>query len=124
MTAASLAKRGYSSRSNILEAAQGFGATQSDSVSVERFERDIEAVDSFVPDTNFKYHAAGYLVHSAIEAAKAHCGTALGVLFGSENGARMVARHKFFSGLRPADLIQEGRIEEVLEAIQSMSNPS
>ena len=71
VTAASLARRGYSSRSNILEAPQGFGATQSDSVSVEQFERDIEAVDSFVPDTNFKYHAAGYLVHSAIEAAKA-----------------------------------------------------
>ena len=71
LTAASLAKRGYSSRPNILEAAQGFGATQSDSMSMERFERDIKAVDSFVPDTNYKYHAAGYLVHSAIEAAKA-----------------------------------------------------
>ncbi|MDE0055242.1 MAG: MmgE/PrpD family protein, partial [Gammaproteobacteria bacterium] len=65
------AKRGYSSRSNILEAAQGFGATQSDEVSPEQFERDIAAVDSFVPDTNYKYHAAGYLVHSAIEAARA-----------------------------------------------------
>lgn len=71
IVAASLAKRGYSSRSNILEAAQGFGATQSDEVSPAQFERDIEAVDSFVPETNFKYHAAGYLVHSAIEAAKA-----------------------------------------------------
>ena len=71
LMAASLAKRGYSSRPNILEAAQGFGATQSDTMSMERFERDIEAVDSFVPDTNYKYHAAGYLVHSAIEAAKA-----------------------------------------------------
>ena len=71
IVAASLAKRGYSSRSNILEAAQGFGATQSDEVSPEQFERDIAAVDSFVPDTNYKYHAAGYLVHSAIEAAKA-----------------------------------------------------
>ena len=71
IVAASLAKRGYSSRSNILEAAQGFGATQSDEVSPEQFERHIDAVDSFVPDTNYKYHAAGYLVHSAIEAAKA-----------------------------------------------------
>ncbi|MDE0451247.1 MAG: MmgE/PrpD family protein [Gammaproteobacteria bacterium] len=71
IVAASLAKRGYSSRSNILEAAQGFGATQSDEVSPEQFERDIAAVDSFVPDTNYKYHAAGYLVHSAIEAARA-----------------------------------------------------
>ena len=71
LTAASLAKRGYTSRPNILEAPQGFGATQSNTMSMERFERDIEGVDSFVPDTNYKYHAAGYLVHSAIEAAKA-----------------------------------------------------
>lgn len=71
VTAASLAKRGFGSRSDILEAAQGFGATQSEDVSIERFERDIKAIESFVPETNFKYHAAGYLVHSAIEAAKA-----------------------------------------------------
>ena len=71
VTAARLAKRGFASRSDILEAPQGFGATQSDSVSIEKFERDIEAIDSFVPETNYKYHAAGYLVHSAIEAARA-----------------------------------------------------
>ena len=71
VTAARLAKRGFSSRSDILEAPQGFGATQGDTMSIERFERDIEGVDSFVPDTNYKYHAAGYLVHSAIEAARA-----------------------------------------------------
>ncbi len=71
VTAARLAKRGFSSRSDILEAPQGFGATQGDTMSIERFERDIEGVASFVPDTNYKYHAAGYLVHSAIEAARA-----------------------------------------------------
>ena len=71
VTAARLAKRGFASRTDILEAAQGFGATQSDSVSIEQFERDFEAIESFVPDTNYKYHAAGYLVHSAIEAARA-----------------------------------------------------
>ena len=38
--------------------------------------------------------------------------------------AWMYSRHKYFSGLRPVDLIQEGRIREVLEAIQAMSNPS
>ena len=38
--------------------------------------------------------------------------------------AWLYSRHKYFSGLRPADLIQEGRIQEVLEAIQAMSNPS
>ena len=71
VTAARLAKRGFASRSDILEAPQGFGATQSDSVSIEKFERDFEVIESFVPETNYKYHAAGYLVHSAIEAARA-----------------------------------------------------
>ncbi len=38
--------------------------------------------------------------------------------------AWLYSRHRYFGGLRPADLIQEGRIQEVLEAIQAMSNPS
>ena len=38
--------------------------------------------------------------------------------------AWLYSRHKYFSGLRPADLIQEGRIQEVLEAIQAMANPT
>lgn len=38
--------------------------------------------------------------------------------------AWLYSRHKYFSGLRPADLIQEGRIEEVLEAIQAMADPT
>ena len=37
--------------------------------------------------------------------------------------AWLYSRHKYFNGFRPADLIQEGRIEEVLEAIQSMADP-
>lgn len=37
--------------------------------------------------------------------------------------AWLYSRHRFFGGLRPADLIQEGRVEEVLDAIQAMSNP-
>ena len=36
----------------------------------------------------------------------------------------MYSRHKYFNGLRPADLVQEGRIEEVLEAIQTMADPT
>lgn len=36
--------------------------------------------------------------------------------------AWLFSRHKFFDGDRPADLIQNGRVEEVLEAIQSMAN--
>ena len=35
--------------------------------------------------------------------------------------AWLYSRHKYFGGVRPADLIQEGRIEDVLEAIQAMA---
>ena len=38
--------------------------------------------------------------------------------------AWLYSRHKYFSGRRPADLIQDGRVPEVLDAIQAMSNPS
>ena len=38
--------------------------------------------------------------------------------------AWLYSRHKYFRGLRPADLIQEGRIDEVLEAIQAMADPT
>ena len=38
--------------------------------------------------------------------------------------AWLYSRHKYFSGLRPADLIQEGRSQEVLEAIQGMASPT
>ena len=37
--------------------------------------------------------------------------------------AWLYSRHGFFGGLRPAELIREGRIEEVLAAMQAMSNP-
>lgn len=49
----------------------------------------------------------------------------LSEFYSDPNAARawLYSRHKYFNGLRPADLIQEGRIEEVLEAIQSMANP-
>ncbi len=38
--------------------------------------------------------------------------------------AWLYSRHRYFEGARPADLIQEGRIDEVLEAIQLMSDPT
>ena len=38
--------------------------------------------------------------------------------------AWLYSRHKYFGGLRPADLIQEGRTDEVLAALQAMANPS
>ncbi|MFU8815901.1 MAG: MmgE/PrpD family protein [Pseudomonadales bacterium] len=65
--AALLAARGFSSRPDILEAPQGFMATQSLAPSIERFHQAL-AMPEFVPDICFKYHAACYLTHSAIEA--------------------------------------------------------
>ena len=38
--------------------------------------------------------------------------------------AWLYSRHKYFGGLRPADLIQEGRIKDVLEAIEVMASPT
>ena len=37
--------------------------------------------------------------------------------------AWLYSRHRYFDGVRPADLIQEGRVQEVLEAIQAMASP-
>lgn len=38
--------------------------------------------------------------------------------------AWLYSRHEYFGGLRPADLIQEGRTQEVLEGIQAMGDPA
>jgi 2-methylcitrate dehydratase PrpD len=65
--AAQLAARGFTSRTDILETPQGFMATQSAAPSLEGF-REALATAEFVPDICFKYHAACYLTHSAIEA--------------------------------------------------------
>lgn len=65
--AALLAGRGFSSRLDLLETHQGFMATQSDEPSLDRFYSAL-ATPEFVPDICFKYHAACYLTHSAIEA--------------------------------------------------------
>lgn len=66
--AAMLASRGFTGRADILETHQGFMATQSDAPSLDRFYAAM-ATPEFVPDICFKYHAACYLTHSAIEAA-------------------------------------------------------
>jgi len=66
--AALLASRGFTGRKDILETHQGFMATQSDAPSLDRFYAAM-ATAEFVPDICFKYHAACYLTHSAIEAA-------------------------------------------------------
>jgi 2-methylcitrate dehydratase PrpD len=70
LEAAQLAARGFTSRADILEAHQGFMATQGDGASLQRFEQAMATPD-FVPEICFKYHAACYLTHSAIEAALA-----------------------------------------------------
>lgn len=70
LEAAQLAARGFTSRGDILEAPQGFMATQADGASLERLQQALKTAD-FTPDICFKYHAACFLTHSAIEAALA-----------------------------------------------------
>jgi len=67
LQAASLARRGFSSSGDILENPQGFMATQAQGASIERFHEAL-AVPAYTQDICFKYHAACYLTHSAIEA--------------------------------------------------------
>ncbi|HEX7034838.1 MAG TPA: MmgE/PrpD family protein [Pseudomonadales bacterium] len=67
--AALLAARGFTSRLDLLETRQGFMDTQSDEPSLDRFYAALAAPE-YVPDICFKYHAACYLTHSAIEAAR------------------------------------------------------
>ncbi len=69
LLAADLAARGFDSQQAAIEIAQGFGATHSDTLSVEKFEQALRA-GSYVPTTLFKYHAACYLTHSALEATR------------------------------------------------------
>lgn len=38
--------------------------------------------------------------------------------------AWLYSRHRFFGGARPADLVRGGRIDEVLEAIGTMADPT
>jgi 2-methylcitrate dehydratase PrpD len=69
MMAASLAKRGFSTREDVLDCEQGFTATQSNggvktSAAVEGLGKEFNAQDVL-----FKYHAACYGVHGPIEAA-------------------------------------------------------
>ncbi len=70
LQSANLAAKGFSSCTDILEAAQGFMDTQASSASLERFEQAM-ATDAFTQDICFKYHAACYLTHSSIEATRA-----------------------------------------------------
>ena len=68
LLAALLARGGFTGQPAILEAAQGFAATHAGG------EPDVRMLDPYtgrllIRDTLFKYHAACYLTHAAIEAA-------------------------------------------------------
>jgi 2-methylcitrate dehydratase PrpD len=66
--AAGLARRGLGGRANIVEASQGFLATQTAVTSAQYMP---SALDGFyLRATLFKYHAACYLAHSPIECAR------------------------------------------------------
>ena len=70
LLAARLAARGFTSDMDILDSDQGFAAVQSTTVN-----RDAVLAEPsqgfYVADALFKYHAACYLTHNAIEAASA-----------------------------------------------------
>src|SRR6202011_5508328 len=69
LLAASLAARGFSSRSDALECAQGFAATQSSDFRHERALADPPG-GYHLRGNLFKYHAACYLTHAPIECAR------------------------------------------------------
>ena len=69
LLAALLASRGFSSRTDALECAQGFAATQSADFHPERALRDPPG-GYYLLGNLFKYHAACYLTHAAIECAR------------------------------------------------------
>jgi 2-methylcitrate dehydratase PrpD len=69
LVSALLAQRGFTAAPNVLEVAQGFAATHAgalgDGASLDRV-----AGRFLIRDTLFKYHAACYLTHAPIEAAR------------------------------------------------------
>lgn len=69
LMAASLAKRGFSSRHDVLDCAQGFVATQAGDTVNAAAALDGLGESFHTPDVLFKYHAACYGVHAPVEAA-------------------------------------------------------
>ena len=70
LLAASLAARGFTSRDDVLECAQGFAETQSPDFHPERA-LALPRRGWHLADNLFKYHAACYLTHAPIECARA-----------------------------------------------------
>jgi 2-methylcitrate dehydratase PrpD len=69
LSAARLAKRGFSSRSDMIETAQGLGLALSDTFDLVSYDRALNA-PAYASGICFKYHAACYMTHSSIEATK------------------------------------------------------
>ncbi len=69
LLAARLAARGFTSRDDVLECAQGFAATHSPDFAPERALAEPPR-GWWIFDNLFKYHAACYLTHGPIEAAR------------------------------------------------------
>ncbi len=70
LLAAKLAQRGFTSRDDVLECAQGFAATHSPDFHPEKASAEPKR-GWHIFDNLFKYHAACYLTHGPIEAARA-----------------------------------------------------
>jgi 2-methylcitrate dehydratase PrpD len=67
--AAKLAARGFTSRTDVLECAQGFARTHSADFNPDRA-FDTPPGGWYVVNNLFKYHASCYMTHAAIEAAR------------------------------------------------------
>ena len=69
LMAAKLAMRGFSSRDDIIECRQGFAGTHSPDFHPERA-TETPPHGWYIRSNLFKYHAACYMVHASIEAAR------------------------------------------------------
>jgi 2-methylcitrate dehydratase PrpD len=73
LLSALLAERGFTAAPNIVEVSQGFAATHAGALG-DGGSLDRVAGRFLIRDTLFKYHAACYLTHAPIEAARMICG--------------------------------------------------
>jgi 2-methylcitrate dehydratase PrpD len=69
LTAAKLAARGFTSRTDVIECSQGFARTHSPDFNPERA-FDTPPNGWWIASNLFKYHASCYMTHAAIEAAR------------------------------------------------------
>jgi len=69
LMAAKLAARGFTSRPDVLECAQGFACTHSPDFHPQRAD-DVPPGGWWIANNLFKYHASCYMTHAAIEAAR------------------------------------------------------